>query len=796
MQRRTELQASDLYQYCDPNSWTFSSTAELETLPTIIGQERALSAIDFGVNIDAEGYNLFIMGPAGVGKYTMIKRFLDEHAKHRPKAKDWAYLNNFADSQKPWVVSMPAGQGNQLRHDIEAVVAHLETELPQAFDDEYYRGRMRSLDEAARKHRVRLFGTLQSEADRKGVVLLRMQDGSYAFAAQRNGEAMTSEEFEQLPAHKQEQTEEAIADLHEDLQHTLLELREWERDNLKKVQALNDEVALEVISKQVNKLKHAYPSSTTLQQYFDAMQNDIRDNVEVFVKQEASSEEAGIEDSLLKRYQINLVVDNSQSHGAPIIYENLPNHQTLLGCVENMAMMGALVTDFSLIKAGAVHRANGGYLIIDAEQLLMQPFGWEGLKRALKSKEVRFDTLERIYSLVATVSLEPEPIPLDLKVVLLGDRHLYYLLYEMDPEFAGLFKIVADFEEHMPRTADNDLMFARMMASTIETEKLLQMDRSAVARVIEHSARSIEDSYKFSLHLGDMTDLLRESSFLAGQAEAKVVSQDHVQHAINLREHRVDRLRGQIHDQIDRQVIDIDVTGHQIGQVNALSVMSLGGFSFGQPSRVTASARFGDDNIVDIEREVDLGGDIHAKGVLILSGYLGTTYAADSPLSMSASIVFEQNYGEVDGDSATVAELCALLSSIAGVSLKQSIAITGSMNQHGDVQAIGGVNEKIEGFFDICLRKGLTGKQGVIIPASNVQHLMLRQDVITAVAKDKFHIHAINHVSDALTLLSGLDAGERNTDGEFSVNSFNAAVAVRLQKWADVHRHEKEAPAE
>ena len=354
----------------------------------------------------------------------------------------------------------------------------------------------------------------------------------------------------------------------------------------------------------------------------------------------------------------------------------------------------------------------------------MQPFGWEGLKRALKSKEVRFDTLERIYSLVATVSLEPEPIPLDLKVVLLGDRHLYYLLYEMDPEFAGLFKIVADFEEHMPRTADNDLMFARMMASTIETEKLLQMDRSAVARVIEHSARSIEDSYKFSLHLGDMTDLLRESSFLAGQAEAKVVSQDHVQHAINLREHRVDRLRGQIHDQIDRQVIDIDVTGHQIGQVNALSVMSLGGFSFGQPSRVTASARFGDDNIVDIEREVDLGGDIHAKGVLILSGYLGTTYAADSPLSMSASIVFEQNYGEVDGDSATVAELCALLSSIAGVSLKQSIAITGSMNQHGDVQAIGGVNEKIEGFFDICLRKGLTGKQGVIIPVSYT-HLTL-----------------------------------------------------------------------
>jgi lon-related putative ATP-dependent protease len=793
MQRRTELQVSDLYQHCDPSNWQFNSTAELDTLPSIVGQDRAQSAIDFGVNIDAEGYNLFIMGPAGVGKYTLIKRFLDEHSRNQPRGKDWAYLNNFADPQKPWAVALPAGQGNQLRHDIETIIGHLETELPQAFDDEYYRGRMRSLEEAARKHRVRLFGVLQTEADRKGVVLLRMQDGSYAFAAQRDGQAMTSEEFEQLPAHEQEKTEDAIADLHEELQHTLLELREWERDNFRKLQALNDEVALEVISKHINKIKHAYPSSNKLQLYFEAMLKDIRDNVDAFVKQEAgNAEEAAGEDSLLKRYQINLVVDNSQTQGAPVIYENLPHHQTLLGCVENMAMMGALVTDFSLIKAGAVHRANGGYLIVDAEQLLMQPFGWEGLKRALKSREVRFDTLERIYSLVATVSLEPEPIPLDLKVVLLGDRHLYYLLYEMDPEFAGLFKVVADFEEHMPRSADNDMLFARMMASAIDKENLLHLDKAAVARVIEHSARSIEENSKFSLHLGDMTDLLRESSYLARQTQSKLVAREHVQTAINMREQRLDRLRSQIYSQIERQVIDIDVIGNQVGQVNALSVLSIGGFSFAQPSRVTASARFGDDNIIDIEREVELGGDIHSKGVLILSGYLGKTYAADAPLSMAASIVFEQSYGEVDGDSASVAELCALLSSVAGVSLKQSYAITGSMNQHGHVQAIGGVNEKIEGFFDICKMRGLTGKQGVIIPASNAQHLMLRQDVIDAVSKDEFHIHAIYHVNDALSLLSGLDAGERDQQGEFTANSFNAAVAERLKKWADLHRHDKE----
>lgn len=797
MQRRTELQASDLYHYCDPDGWQISSTAELETLPTLIGQDRALNAIAFGANIKADGYNLFVMGPAGVGKYTMTHRFLNEHAQQLPPVSDLAYLNNFADPQRPLAVSMNAGQGGQLRHDIESAITHLLDDLPQAFDDEYYRGRIRALDDNARKQRVRLFGKLQQEADRKGVVLLRLQDGNYAFAAQRDGEPMSSEEFEQLSAHQQEETEEVIADLQEDLQHTLLELREWERDHLKKVQALNEDVALEVISKQITKLKHAYPQSVKLQQYFDAMGADIHDNVDAFVRSDAATEETAVnpahnEENLLKRYQINLIVDNSHTHGAPIVYENLPNHQTLLGCVENTAMMGTLVTDFSLIKGGAVHKANGGFLIIDAEQLLMQPYGWEGLKRALKSKEIRFDALERIYSLVTTVSLEPEPIPVDIKVVLLGDRSLYYLLFDMDPEFERLFKVVADFEEHMPRGSENDLLFARMIASTIEYQNLLHMDCEAVARVIEHSCRSIEDRQTFSLHLGDITDLLREASFFASKTNAKLVRREHVQTAIEQRIYRMDRMRSQLYNQIERQVIDIDVSANKVGQVNALSVLEIGGYSFGQPSRVTATARFGDDNIIDIEREVDLGGDIHAKGVLILTGYLGVTYAADKQLSMAASLVFEQNYGEVDGDSATVAELCALLSSIAGVSIHQSIAITGSMNQHGQVQAIGGVNEKIEGFFDICKQKGLSGKQGVIIPATNVQHLMLREDVISAVAAHQFHLHAINHVNDALALLTGMEVGEPDRQGNYKSGTFNAAVMARLEKWADSHKPDKE----
>ena len=657
---------------------------------------------------------------------------------------------------------------------------------------------MRSIDELSRKHRVRLFGVLQLEADRKGIVLLRMQDGTYAFAAQRDGAAMTADEFDQLPVDQQEQTEDAIATLHEDLQHTLLELREWERDNQAKVKALNDEVATEVISRQINKLKHAYPKIERLQQYFNAMQKDLLSNIDAFVKTEDEGDEAAhiAETPILKRYQINLIVNNADVIGAPLVYENFPSHQSLLGSVENMAMMGALITDFSLIKAGAIHRANGGYLILDVEQLLMQPYSWEGLKRALQSKEVRFDSLEQMYNLVSTVTLEPEPIPLDVKVILLGDRHLYYDLYQHDPEFAELFKVVADFEDQMDRTSDNHELYARLIASTVHKEGLLHLDKEAVAYVIEQSARSVEESNKMSLHLGWMNDLLRESTYWAHKQQANIVNRGHISHALQSREQRVDRIRGQLIEQIERNITRINVVGEKVGEINALTVLGIGDYSFGQPSRLTASCRFGDGDIIDIEREVELGGDIHSKGLLIMSGYLGSTYTKDKPLSMSASLVFEQSYGEVDGDSATAAELCALLSAVAELPLKQSFAITGSMNQHGEVQAIGGVNEKIEGFFDVCSRLGLTGDQGVIIPQSNVQHLMLRQDVIEAVAEGKFHLHAVDTIEQALALLSGMDVGQKDAQGDYPEGTFNAAVANRFQLWVDVHKHEKESADE
>jgi len=790
----TRLNSDKLYQHCSLDTLQFSTTAELESLSTIIGQSRALESVDFGVNMMGTGYNLYVMGAAGSGKYTLVKRFLDEHVKSRPQALDWGYLHNFTDSQKPSVVSLPSGQGKQLRTDFEKLISQLSTDLPHAFEDEYYRERLRTIEEEARKHRVRLFGVLQKEADDKGVVLLRLQDGSYAFAAKNDGEAMTTDEFDQMPVDQQEETEDIIATLHEDLQHTLLELRECELDNQSKITALNEEVATEVISRQIDKVKQTYPSNDEVLHYLDGMRKDLVENLDLFLKSDEDVDEtnSSTNTSRLKRYQLNLIVDNTDTVGAPIVYENLPSHQSLLGCVENMAMMGALITDFSLIKAGAIHRANGGYLILDVEQLLMQPYAWDGLKRALQSKEVRFDTLEQMYSLVSTVSLEPEAMPLDVKVILLGDRNLYYELYEMDPEFAALFKVVADFEERMDRTADNHMLYARLIASTAKREGLLHLEKTAVAQIIEQASRSIEDNQKMSLHLGWINDLVRESNYWANKRSASLIVKQDVIQAIESREQRVDRVRYDHYQHIERNITQVNVSGMRVGQLNALSVLSAGELSFGQPSRLTASCRFGDGDIIDIEREVELGGDLHSKGMMIMSGYLGTTYAKDKPLSMSASLVFEQNYGEVDGDSATVAELCALLSAIAELPLKQSLAITGSMNQCGEVQAIGGVNEKIEGFFDVCKLHGSHNEQGVIIPQANVQHLMLRQDVIDAVEQGVFHIHAIEHVDQALHLLSGLPVGNLDNKAEYPEGSFNAAIANRLQLWIEVNRHEKD----
>ncbi|MCA3749600.1 MAG: Lon protease family protein, partial [Rubrobacter sp.] len=519
---------------------------------------------------------------------------------------------------------------------------------------------------------------------------------------------------------------------------------------------------------------------------------DIVQNAREFIGQDREMQQPGREERTqppqARRYQVNVLVDRGGTDRAPVIYEDNPTYKNLLGRVEYMAQMGALVTDFNLIRPGALHRANGGYLILDARRLLMQPFAWEGLKRALRSRLLRIESPGQMVGLISTISLEPEPIPLDVKVVLLGDRLLYYLLSALDPEFGQLFKVAADFNEEVNRDGENDLLYARLIGTIARREGLKPFDRTGVARVIEHGSRLAGDSGKLSVHMESLADVLREADYWASQNGNGAVTAEDVQRAIDARTYRSDRLRERVQEEILRGTLLIDTEGERVGQVNGLSVIELGGFAFGRPSRISARVRMGRGEVVDIEREVKLSGPIHSKGVLILAGFLGARYAAERPLSLSASLVFEQSYSGVEGDSASSAELYALISAIARVPLKQSLAVTGSVNQHGDVQAIGGVNEKIEGFFDICRKRGLTGEQGVIIPHSNVQHLMLRQDVVEAVERGEFHIYPVRTVDEGLELLTGLPAGEPDEEGRFPEDTVNGMVERRLAELSEKMR--------
>jgi lon-related putative ATP-dependent protease len=569
---------------------------------------------------------------------------------------------------------------------------------------------------------------------------------------------------------------------------------QWRQETQDKIRALNREVAISAAEHPIHTLREKYADLPQVVSYLEATQEDIITNIDDFRQQQEESQ-AGI--ALLsgehapsfRRYEVNLIVERGDADGVPVLYEDNPTYHNLAGALEHVAMMGALLTDFTLIKAGALHRANGGYLLLDAHKVLTQPFAWEALKRALRSKELRIEPVERLMSLVSTVSLEPEPIPLDVKVIILGDRLLYYLLCEYDPDFADLFKVAADFEETLERTPASQQRFAQLIATMARKNQLSPFNRQAVSRIIEHSSRMSGDTQKLSTHLRSVADLLHESDYYAQSGQAKSVDAAHVQQAIDAQERRASRIKENIQEAIQRGAILIATTEAAIGQVNGLSVVEMGGYAFGVPHRITARVRVGEGEVIDIEREVELGGPLHSKGVMILSGFLGSHYAADLPLSLSASLVFEQSYGQVEGDSASSAELYALLSALARVPIKQSLAVTGSINQHGEIQAIGGVNEKIEGFFDICKSRGLSGEQGVLIPASNVPHLMLRKDVVDAVRDGLFHVFPVTTLNQGLALLSGLAAGEFDDFGVYLPDTFNGRVQARLKELAHLRQN-------
>jgi len=789
------LSPDALYTRCDPTGFEFSTTAQLEPLAEAVGQDAALEAVRFGVGIRREGYNLFVLGPSGLGKHTLVRAFLESRAAKEPVPGDWCYVNDFDHPHKPRALSLPAGKATGFQHDMEQLVEELKSAIPACFESDEYRTRLEDIDVAFKERQEKAFKELGSEAEKQGVALLQTP-GGFAFGPIKEGEVITPDDYEKLPEKEKGRIEAVVATFQERLQKIIHQIPQWRRERRRKLKELNQEISQVTVGQLLDGIREQYVDQEAVLAYLDAMKKDVIEHLDEFRHSEEPNPNplSGGGEEFFKRYQVNVLVDRKEAEGAPVVYEDHPMYGNLVGRVEHLSQWGALVTDFTLIKAGALHRANGGYLLLDAYRLLVQPFAWDSLKRVLRSREIRIESVGQMLGLVSTVSLEPEPIPLDVKVVLFGERQLYYLLCEYDPDFSELFKVAADFEDEIDRNDETHGLYARLVATLAKREELLPFDRGAVARVIEYAARSADDAEKLSTHMRGIADLLREADFWGRETKGEAVTAADVQQAIDSRIRRADRLRKKINEEILRGTLMIDTDGERVGQVNGLVVIDLGNFAFGHPTRISATTRVGEGELIDIEREVELSGPIHSKGVLILSSFLAQRYSRENPLSLAASLTFEQSYSEVEGDSASVGELCALLSSLAGVPVKQSLAVTGSVNQYGEVQPIGGVNEKIEGFFDICKERGLTGEQGVLIPRSNVKHLMLREDVVEAARQGQFHVYAVDTVDQAVELLTGTPMGELDASGHAPEGSIDALVLHRLEEFSRVrHAHgEKE----
>jgi predicted ATP-dependent protease len=788
--KNRRLDPSQLYKPCNIEQLKFDSTEELDDIDITIGQERAMEAIKFGIRIHKNGYNIFAMASAGTGKLTMARQVIEHEAGRQATPSDWCYVNNFKQPAKPAAIKLMPGQGKYFRQDMEELIDELSVAIQAAFDGDEYRSRAGEIESQSRRREVDELSQLRDKAANAHVILIETPTG-YAFSpADENNEIISPEQFGKFDKARQHEIQNAIIELQEDLAKLLKHFPAWRKETKRQLQALNREVAELAVNHSIDELIEKYGKQDGILTYLNDVQKDIIEHVRDFLprgEKAAAFMESPQEANPFKRYQVNLMVDFSAIKSAPVIFEDNPNYSNLIGRIDHQAYMGSLVTDFTMIKPGALHQANGGYLILDARKLLLQPYSWETLKRTLQAGEIRIESLERALSLITASSLEPEPIPLSLKLILVGDPLIYYLLSAYDPEFHNLFKVAADFDESISRE-NNSHDYACLLATLARRENLRPLSKNAVARVIEHSARMVGDAEKLLIHLRGIKDLLTESDYWAEDNGHVHITNSDVQQAIDHKTRRLDKIREKLYENIERGTVLIDTEGAVTGQINALSVLQLGEFSFGQPSRITATTRLGGGKVVDIEREIELGGAIHSKGVLILSSFIAARYARKSLFSVAASLVFEQSYGRVEGDSASLAELCVILSSLAQTPLRQDLAITGSINQLGQVQPIGGVNEKIEGFFDICAKKGLTGSQGVIIPAINIKHLMLRWDVVHAAQAGQFSIHAVAAVDDALELLTGLDAGVADDQGVYPPDSFNGRVEAQLQQFMSIRK--------
>ncbi|MCW4005418.1 MAG: AAA family ATPase [Candidatus Bathyarchaeota archaeon] len=765
----TELSAKQLRRTCDPRLLQCKTTSELKPLQEIIGQERAVRALKFGLGIKNHGFNIYVAGYPGTGRTTAVKNFLDKLAQAKPVPSDWCYVNNFEDEYTPKAIELPSGKGKVFQKDMKAFIENAQRALRNAFESEDYSIRREQAIKQVEAQRKKLIEQLNNEAQKEGFVIQSGPMGLLLIPVV-NGKPLSQEEILALSPKDKSAIQEKRSKLESKLRSAMRQFMDVDRKAQEEIDKVNREVAMYAIGNLVNALADRYKGFSDVADYLKKVQTDILDNFAKFIQDPKEQQQAQaplqlpwMRENALRKYEVNVIVDNSQETGAPVVMASNPTYHHLFGRIEREAQFGALITDFTMIRGGFLHKANGGYLIVPVEELLRNSFSYEGLKRALQSQQIRIEELEERYGFAVTKSLKPQPVPLDVKVILIGDPILYQQLYALDKDFSELFKVKADFDTTMPRTEDCNQQYAAFICTLCQKENLKHLNGSGLAKIIEHSSRLASDQTKLSTHFAEVADIAREANYYAQQENASHITGEHVKKAVEEKLYRSKMIQEKLQEMIQRGFLLIDTKSQKVGQVNGLSVSSAGDFAFGMPSRVTSSIGLGKEGVVDIEREAKMGGPIHTKGVLILSGYLNEKYAKDKPLSLSARLVFEQNYGGVDGDSASSTELYSLLSNLSGVPIKQSIAVTGSVNQRGEVQAIGGVNEKIEGFFEVCKAEGLTGEQGVMIPESNVQNLMLKEEVVEAVAQGKFHIYAVKTIDQGIQVLTDKKADTINT---------------------------------
>lgn len=785
------LPVAELRRTVDPASLGFATTEDLEPADGLIGQERALRAIEFATSMSAHDFNLFVVGPPALGKTSAVHSFLAEKTKFTKPISDWIYVNNFEDPNRPRALELPCGRARALKTAMISALDELRQTIPAMFESEDYQARRRQIDESFKSGQEEAFEALNKKASEQNIAIVRTPVG-IAMAPMHDGKVVKPEVFNTLPEEMRKSIQAKIEALQAELAQILQTVPKSDKERREKLSDLNAEFATVAVRQSLDDVEAMFGDLPHVLNYIKDCGKDIVKNIGIFlttgeddnqlIKQPVDISR----DPRFRRYMVNIIVTHGSAETckAPVIDELNPTYGNLVGRIEHIAQMGALLTDFLLLKPGALHRANGGYLLLDARKLLMFPFAWEALKRTLKAREIRIEQPAEQLGFVSTQTLDPEPIPLDVRVILFGDRELYYLLAQYDEDFKGLFKVEADFDDRISRSPENNHGYARLIASITKRHKLKPVDNTGVARLIEEGSRIADDREKLSIVVGQLADLVREADYWARKSGKDVITRAHVNRALEEAVQRADRVRDRAHETITRDIVLIDTRGEDVGQINGLAVWQLGSFSFGRPSRITARVRMGQGRITDIERESKLGGNLHTKGVMILWGFLAGRFAQDIPLALAATLVFEQSYGGVDGDSASSTELYALMSALAEVPIKQSLAVTGSVNQHGEVQAIGGVNEKIEGFFDICKANGLTGNQGVLIPKANVQHLMLREDVVDAVKEGNFAVYSVETIDQGIEILTGVKAGERGEDGSFEPGTINARVEERLRKFA------------